>query len=63
MIFLPPIALVTITIVMIIVTIGGLALFLKSEKPILKWGGLFAFGIGLFVFLSGYPLFGLMPPR
>jgi hypothetical protein len=62
MLLLPPIVTITITIVMIIVTIGGLVLFLKSEKPTLKWGGLFAFGVGLFFFLLGYPLFGLMPP-
>jgi hypothetical protein len=63
MLILPPIVTIAITIVLIIVTIGGLALFLKSAKPTLKWGGLVAFGIGLFFFLLGYPLFGLMPPR
>lgn len=57
-----PVVTVGITIVMIIITVGGLALFLKNEKPILKWGGLFAFGIGLFFILLGYPLFGLIPP-
>ena len=62
MLVLPPIVTISITILMIIVTIGGLTLFLKSEKSVLKWGGLFAFGIGLFLFLLGYPLFGLMPP-
>ena len=40
-----------------IVAIGGLALFLKNEKPILKWGGLFAFGIGLFSVCAAYGLF------
>ena len=62
MLSMSPIVTVAITIVMIIVTIGGLALFLKNEKPILKYGGLSAFGIGLFFFLLGYPLFGLIPP-
>lgn len=47
------------TIILGTIIMGGFALFLKSEKPILKWGGLFAFGIGLFSLLLG---FALTPP-
>ncbi len=39
-----------------IITLGGLALFLKSGKSILKWGGLCAFGLGLLFFLVGFPV-------
>jgi len=42
-----------------IITIGGLALFLKNKKPVMKWGGLFIFGIGLLSLCLG---FYLTPP-
>ena len=60
--FESPILTITLAVIMVVVTIGGLSLFLKSEKPILKWGGLFAFGIGLLYFLFGYSFKGLIPP-
>jgi hypothetical protein len=47
------------TIIIGTISVGGFAMFLKSEKPILKWGGILAFGIGLFYLLSG---FALTPP-
>jgi len=46
-----PIIGIGITIILVIISVGGFALFLKSSKPIMKWGGLFAFGIGLFALL------------
>ena len=55
--FASPVLTIGLAIIMIMVTIGGLALYLKNEKPILKWGGLFAFGIGLLYFLLGYPMY------
>ena len=47
------------TIIIGTISVGGFAMFLKSEKTVLKRGGLFAFGIGLFYLLSG---FALRPP-
>jgi hypothetical protein len=46
-----PIIGIGILIILIIISVGGFALFLKSGKPIMKWGGLFGFGIGLFLLL------------
>jgi hypothetical protein len=42
------------TIIIGTISVGGFAMFLKSEKPILKWSGIFVFGIGLFYLLSGF---------
>ncbi len=38
------------------ITIGGSALFLKNEKPVVKWGGLVAFGVGLLSLCVGLSL-------
>jgi len=49
-----PIIGIGILIILITISVGGFALFLKSGNPIKKWGGLFAFGIGLFLLLLGF---------
>ena len=49
-----PIIGIGILIILITISVGGFALFLKSANPIKKWGGLFAFGIGLFLLLLGF---------
>ena len=52
-----PVIGIGILIILITLSVGGFALFLKSGSPIKKWGGLFAFGIGLFLLVLGaiYP--------
>lgn len=57
-----PVITIGIAIAIGMVSIGGLVFFLKSEKPAIKWGGLLAFGTGLFLFLLGIPFGGLTPP-
>lgn len=47
---------IVITLILITLIVGGLALFLKNKRPLLKWGGLAAFGLGLLLFLLRFLL-------
>jgi hypothetical protein len=49
-----PVIGIGILIILAVISVGGFALFLKSGKPIMKWGGLFAFGIGLILLLLAF---------
>jgi hypothetical protein len=51
-----PVIGIGILIILITISVGGFALFLKSGRPLVKWGGLFAFGIGLFLLLLQFIL-------
>jgi len=55
-----PVVAIGTTIIIGIISVGGLALFLKSGKPLIKWGGLLAFGVGLFLLL--FDSLYLLPP-